>query len=120
MYHPVAIVTKNALVTRDRDLLAGLAREQCALVYVSLTTLDSALAGKLEPRASRPAHRLRAIRGGQCNVSDWGRRIKGDGIFAEQISALFEVAARRAGLNRGPPALSTAHFRRPGEQLNLF
>src|SRR3954463_6282511 len=59
---PVGIITKNFLVTRDLDLLAELARWQCVVVNVSVTTLDAELAGKLEPRAARPEHRLRAIR----------------------------------------------------------
>jgi DNA repair photolyase len=195
---PVAIITKNALITRDCDVLADLARDQCSVVYVSITTLDSDLAGRLEPRASRPAHRLRAvralaaagvpvgvmvapiipgltdhempailaaaaeagatsagytimrlpyavkeifarwlddhaptkkarvlcrvreIRGGSLNVSEWGRRMHGEGVFADQIRSLFDVAARRAGLNRERVTLSTAHFRRPGAQLELF
>ena len=197
--HPIGIVTKNALVTRDLDLLAELARHQCSAVNVSVTTLDADLCGKLEPRASRPAARLRAIRtladagipvgvmvapvipgltdhevpaildaaaqagatraayvllrlphtvkdvflawldthepgkkarivdrlhhlrGGKLNVSDWGARMKGEGIFADQLRDVFAVNARRAGLNRVPHALSTAAFRRPGgEQLSLF
>ena len=196
---PISIITKNALVTRDRDVLVDLARDNCAAVYVSVTTLDSDLAGKLEPRASRPAARLRAIRaltaagipvgvmtaplipglndhempailaaaaeagatragyvvlrlphavkeifhrwldehepgkksrvlarvrelrGGKLNVSEWGARMRGEGIFAEQIAALFAVAARRAGLNQERRPLSTAHFRRPGgQQLTLL
>lgn len=60
--NPVAIVTKSALVARDCDLLARLAAHGAVAVYVSLTTLDAGLAGRLEPRAARPAHRLRAIR----------------------------------------------------------
>ena len=60
--NPVGIVTKNALVSRDRDLLAELAHYQAAAVAISLTSLDSKLAGKLEPRASRPEARLRALR----------------------------------------------------------
>jgi DNA repair photolyase len=196
---PIAIITKSALITRDIDLLAELARFQCAAVYVSVTTLDADLAGKLEPRAARPEHRLRAIRllaaagipvgvmvapvipgltdhempsildaaaaagakragyvlmrlpfavkdvfqkwlddhapskkarildrvrvlrGGKLNVSEWGTRMRGEGIFADQLSDLFEVASRRAGFNPVRTALSTAHFRRPGgEQLTLF
>lgn len=196
--NPIAIITKSALVTRDRDVLDELARHDCAAVFVSVTSLDSDLAGKLEPRAARPAHRLRAIRelaaagipvgvmvapivpgltdhempaileaaaaagasqagytimrlpyavkdvflrwlddhapskkarilarvrevrGGRLNASDWGRRMHGDGIFAEQIRGLFAAAARRAGLNQGRLDLSTAHFRRPGgAQLTL-
>ncbi len=60
--NPVVIVTKNALVARDLDLLAELARHQAVAVYVSLTTLDPGLRSVLEPRASPPAARLEAIR----------------------------------------------------------
>lgn len=59
--NPVAIITKNALVTRDADLLAGLARHNAAAVYISVTSLDESLARRLEPRASRPAERLKAV-----------------------------------------------------------
>jgi len=197
--NPVGLISKNFLITRDRDLLAGLARWSCATATLTVTTLDAELAGKLEPRAARPEHRLRAIRlladagvpvgvnvapiipgltdhevpaildaaaaagathagytilrlpyavkdvflnwldthapakkarvlsrlrdlrGGELNVSTWGQRFSGDGIFAEQIASLFEIAARRAGLNRDRRNLSTAHFRRPGGvQLSLF
>jgi DNA repair photolyase len=59
--NPVSIVTKNFLVTRDVDLLAELARHRAARVFLSITTLDSGLTAKLEPRASGPAHRLAAI-----------------------------------------------------------
>lgn len=196
--NPIAIITKNALVTRDRDVLGELARHGGVAVFVSVTSLDSDLAGKLEPRAARPSHRLRAIRelaaagipvgvmvapivpgltdhempailaaaadagathagytilrlpyavkdifgrwlddhapskkarilsrvrevrGGSLKASDWGRRLHGEGIFAEQIRALFTVAARRAGLAQDRLNLSTAHFRRPGgAQLTL-
>src|SRR4051812_38566680 len=60
--HPIFIITKNALVTRDLDVLAELARFNCIGVHVSVTSLDADLAGRLEPRASRPQARLRAIR----------------------------------------------------------
>ena len=59
--NPVGIVTKSHLVTRDADLLAELARHQAAAVFLSVTTLDDALSGELEPRASRPARRLAAV-----------------------------------------------------------
>jgi len=196
--HPVFIITKNALVTRDLDVLARLARHDGVAVYVSLTTLDTALGGKLEPRAARPAARLQAIRelsaagipvgvlaapmipgltdhelpalldaaaeagarvarytslrlpfavkdvflrwlddhapgkkarvvdrlrqlnGGELYASDWNTRLTGQGLMAEQLRNLFEVSARRAGLNRISFRLATACFRRPGEQLTLF
>ncbi len=196
---PVGILTKNFLVTRDLDLLAELARWQCVVVNITITTLDADLANKLEPRAARPEHRLRAIRmladagvpvgvmaapvipgltdhelpailaaaadagarragyvvlrlphavkdvfiqwlddhepgkkervlsrirdlrGGKLYDATFGDRMRGQGIFAGQIRQMFEVATRRAGLNREEPPLSTAHFRRPGGvQLELL
>ena len=60
--HPVTIVTKSALVERDLDLLAPMAGESIATVVVSVTTLDSRLSSRMEPRASAPARRLEAIR----------------------------------------------------------
>lgn len=196
--HPIFIITKNALVTRDLDVLTELARYRCVAVHVSVTTLDTELGGKMEPRASRPQARLRAIRelsaagipvgvmvapvipgltdhevpailgaaaeagarragyvllrlphavkdvftrwlddhqpgkkarilgrvralrGGKLYDSAWGERGTGTGIFAEQLRAMFDVAARRAGLDQEHFELSTAHFRKPGEQLALF
>jgi DNA repair photolyase len=59
--HPVSIVTKSALVTRDLDLLAGMAKRGLAHVALSVTTLDHRLARKMEPRASTPKRRLAAI-----------------------------------------------------------
>jgi len=59
--HPVVIVTKGALVERDLDLLAPLAAQGLAAVYVSLTTLDPAMARTLEPRAAAPWRRLQAM-----------------------------------------------------------
>ncbi len=59
--NPVAVVTKNFLVTRDVEPLAELARHRAAAVLVSIPTLDSELARRLEPRASAPAKRLKAI-----------------------------------------------------------
>jgi DNA repair photolyase len=59
--HPVIVVTKNHLVTRDVDLLASLAEYRAVSVYVSVTTLDAALARTMEPRTSSPERRLEAI-----------------------------------------------------------
>jgi DNA repair photolyase len=60
--HPVAIVTKSDLVARDLDLLGPMAASRLACVLVSITTLDRALARRMEPRASTPERRLEAIR----------------------------------------------------------
>ena len=60
--HPVAIVTKSNLVTRDLDLLAPMAAKGLAKVALSVTTLDHRLARSMEPRAATPGRRLEAIR----------------------------------------------------------
>jgi DNA repair photolyase len=60
--NPVGIVTKNHMVTRDIDILADMAKRNLAEVFVSVTTLDKALARDMEPRASAPHRRLEAIR----------------------------------------------------------
>ncbi|HKB90153.1 MAG TPA: PA0069 family radical SAM protein [Opitutaceae bacterium] len=190
--NPVGIVTKNFLVTRDLDLLTQLNERGCASVTVTVTSLDSELSAKLEPRAALPAQRLRAIRmladagipvsvliapvvpgltdheisgileaaveagarragyvvlrlphsvkdvfgawldthvptkkervlsrvrelrNGALNVAEFGTRMRGEGIFAEQIRQLFTIQCRRLGLNRETSELSTANFRRPG------
>ena len=59
--NPVAVITKNHLITRDVDLLSGLAKLDAAMVCISVTTLDADLARVMEPRASAPAARLEAI-----------------------------------------------------------
>ncbi|QJD29619.1 PA0069 family radical SAM protein [Methylococcus geothermalis] len=59
--HPVTITTKSALIERDLDILGEMAAAGLANVQVSITTLDKALALKLEPRASAPHRRLLAV-----------------------------------------------------------
>jgi DNA repair photolyase len=59
--HPVAVVTKGALVERDIDILAGMAARGLAQVGVSLTTLDPDLSRRMEPRAPSPTRRLQMI-----------------------------------------------------------
>ena len=60
--HPVGIVTKSALVLRDLDILARMAKRDLVKVAISVTTLDSKLARVMEPRASTPPRRLEALR----------------------------------------------------------
>ena len=60
-HHPVAIITKHALVLRDLDLLAGMALEGLVSVAVSVTTLDTELKRVMEPRAASPQARLRTL-----------------------------------------------------------
>jgi DNA repair photolyase len=195
---PVAVITKSALVTRDLDLLAELAAHRAASVSLSITTLDAEIARRMEPRASHPRERLRALRelsragvpcgvmmapvvpaltdhevpdllsaaaeagaswaryivlrlpgavaglfeewlercfpdrrekvlarlrelrGGQLYDPRFGHRMRGEGVFAEQLRSLFALARRRAGLSDAAPELSIASFRPPGRQLGLF
>ena len=64
--------------------------------------------------------RIRSIRGGKLNDPRFGGRMRGQGVFAEQIRQMFHVARRKAGLSGDGPALSAAAFRRPpGHQLEL-
>lgn len=197
--NPVGIVTKNALVTRDIDVLQELARYNCVAVFISLTSLDADLRRVMEPRTASPRDRLdtihrlssagipvgvmtapiipglndheipqllkaaaeagartagyvvlrlpyqqkelfedwltrhfpdrkekvlnriRAIRGGKLYNAEFGKRMSGEGIFAEQIEQLFNVASHKYGFNRERVHLTTEHFRRPqGRQLELF
>jgi DNA repair photolyase len=189
--NPVAIITKNQLVTRDIDLLSQLATSNAVAVFLSVTTLDPELRRIMEPRTSPPAarlaalrtlsqsgirvgvlvapvipgltdheipailaaaaehgaksasyvnlrlpyavaplfeewlvqhfpdrkekvlNRIRSLRSGKLNDPRFGTRMTGEGLFAEQISQLFEVARRKAGLDEHGPDLSTSAFRRP-------
>jgi DNA repair photolyase len=60
--HPVGVITKSALITRDIDILKALAAQGLVKAAISLTTLDAKLARAMEPRAATPARRLDAIR----------------------------------------------------------
>ncbi len=198
---PIGIITKNALVLRDLDLLQNLAEDRLVHVFVSLTTLDSQLARTMEPRTSTPAARLRAIqklseakvpvgvmtapiipglndselpnllaaardhgamaagytlvrlpltvapvfeewlrrtqpsqaekilgriresRDGALNSTDFGARVKGSGLIAEQIQQMFRLFRGRLGLAKSLPEYNLACFRPPkpnNGQLWLF
>ena len=80
--HPLTIVTKSALVERDLDLLAPMAEKNLCAVFVSVTTLDSDLARRLEPRAAAPHRRLRTIQ------ALAGAGIPTGAMFAPAIPAL--------------------------------
>ncbi len=94
--NPIAIITKNHLVTRDRDILAQMAAWQGARVNVSITTLDRELARTLEPRASTPQRRLEAVR----QLSEAGIPVNVmvapiiPGLTDDEIPAILEAAAQ--------------------------
>lgn len=73
-------------------------------------------------RRDRVLGRIRDCRGGRLNDARFGHRMRGDGAYAKQISALYRTAARRHGLDQPLPALNASAFRRPlraGDQLVL-
>jgi DNA repair photolyase len=197
--NPVGIVTKSALVARDRDVLGELARFNASAVYISITTLDPELARNLEPRAATPTARLRALReltdagvptgvlvapiipglndheaptilqaaadagantagyvtlrlplgvkdiftawlerhypnrkervlgrlsearDGKLNDSRFGRRMRGEGNWADLFSTMFKLHRARVGMSDDGPEMSTEHFTngRP-KQATLF
>jgi DNA repair photolyase len=73
-------------------------------------------------RRSKVLGRIREMRGGKLNDARFGSRMRGEGVYAQHLRALFHAGCRRAGLSADWPELSVAAFRRPdtGEQLGLF
>lgn len=92
---PVTIITKNALVTRDLDLLREMAARNLVSVAISVTSLDAELARVMEPRTSAPAARLRTIR----KLTDAGVPVFAmtapiiPGLNDSEIPALLNAAA---------------------------
>lgn len=81
------------------------------------------LAEHYPDRQARVLNRIRETRDGRISDSQFGRRMRGTGVYAEQIATLFAVAARKHGLDRPVAPLATAAFRRPpavGEQMRLL
>jgi DNA repair photolyase len=73
-------------------------------------------------KKNKVLNRILSIRRGTLNSSEFYDRMKGEGIYAEQVRRIFEVACRKAGIEGNKFELSKENFRRPGtsEQLNLF
>jgi len=101
--HPFGIVTKSALVERDIDILAPMARDGLCNVYVSVNNLDHELSRRLEPRTSAPLRRLQAIR----RLSEAGIPVGvlvapvipflTDHQIEAVLEAVYEAGARSAG-----------------------
>lgn len=197
--HPMSVITKSHLITRDMDLLGPMGRDGLAVAFISLTTLDVDVARRMEPRAASPQRRLdaiaqlaaagvpvgvmmapvvpgltdheilpllkaareagaayagylplrlpygvkdlfddwlarhfpdrrdkvlnrvRHIRGGKLNDSNFHTRMRGEGIYAEQMRKTFRVAHQRFGYG-SPPPVRTDLFRRPmrSGQMSLW
>src|SRR5437588_277025 len=115
--HPVGIVTKSALVTRDIDILQRMAKRNLAKVAISVTTLDPKLARTMEPRASTPPKRLEALR----QLSAAG--IPATVMVAPVIPALNDSEIERildAAAHAGVKEASYVLLRLPLEVRDLF
>lgn len=115
--NPVAIITKNHLVTRDGDILEEMARLNLVRVTLSITTLQSDLVGVMEPRTSRPERRLQAIE----DLSSKGIPVSVNvapvipGLTDEEMPAILKAAAERGATNA-----SYIIVRLPGPVRELF
>jgi DNA repair photolyase len=115
--HPVTLVTKSALVERDLDLLAPMARNNLVKVYVSIGTLDRELARKLEPRAASPQRRLDVLK----NLSDSG--VPCGVMVAALIPALNDNTLEHvleAAAQAGAQEAAYVIMRLPNELKDLF
>jgi DNA repair photolyase len=115
--HPVGIVTKSHLVTRDIDILARMARRNLVRVGVSVTTMDAKLARLMEPRAPTPVRRLEALR----ELSEAG--IPTTIMAAPIIPAINDAEIERildAGAACGAEAAGYVLLRLPLEVRDLF
>ncbi len=115
--HPVGITTKGAMIERDLDLLADLARDRLVGVGVTLTTLDPALKRTLEPRASSPQARLRVIR----QLSEAGVPVRV--MFSPVIPCVNDAELEQvleAAAEAGASAASYVLLRLPYELKELF
>ena len=96
---------------------AGAMWAGCTILRLPLTVapvfeqwLEQHFPGKKE----KVLNRIRSMRGGKLNDPRFGSRMRGEGIFADQISQMFQVARRKVGIPENGPELSTASFRKPG------
>lgn len=113
----VVLITKNHLITRDIDLLSELAKWQAGAALISITTLDSALASAMEPRASSPRMRLAAIRALHDAGIAAGVSVAPiiPGLNDHEIPAILE-AAREAGAQFATYSI----VRLPGSVADVF
>jgi len=115
--NPVSIVTKNALVVRDADILEAMARMDLVHVMLSVTSLDEDLIRVMEPRASSAALRLQAIGELSARGIPVGVNVAPviPGLTDEEIPAILSAAA-----GRGARAASYILVRLPGSVERLF
>ncbi len=121
-----------ALTDHELESILGAARDAGAVAasrIVLRLPLEVAplfrewLAEHYPDRAARVMARVRELHGGRDYDPEWGKRMRGEGTFAELLDRRFEIACRRLGYARDLPPLRTDLFRVPpraGDQLSLF
>ena len=115
--HPLVIITKNYLVTRDIDLLSELAEVNAVRVVLSITSLDPAITNTMEPRTSRPRKRLQAVR----ELSNAGISVQVNiapvipGLTDDEIVPIMEASAEA-----GAKSVSLVNLRLPYGVKDLF
>ena len=115
--HPVTMVTKSALIERDLDILAPMARQNLVKVFVSIGTLERELARKLEPRAASPQRRLDVVR----NLNEKG--VPCGVMVAALIPALNDKTMEHvleAAAGAGAREAAYVIMRLPNELKDLF
>jgi len=115
--HPLTIITKNAMVERDLDLLAPMAKQNLVQVFFSVTSMDNLLSSKMEPRASAPHRRIAAIR----RLHEAGVPV---GVFVAPIIPMINdrdlEAVLEAAREAGASSASYTIVRLPHELKDLF
>ncbi|MBF9060184.1 PA0069 family radical SAM protein [Rhodobacterales bacterium HKCCSP123] len=115
--HPVGVVTKGSLVTRDADILGEMGQAGLARVGISVTTLDADLGRSMEPRCPGPAQRLRMIEAlakAGCPVRVMAAPLV-PGLTDHELEAIL-----KAGRDAGAVAASTIPLRLPREVAGLW
>jgi len=109
--HPVSIVTKSAGVQRDADILGRMAAKNLARVYLSITTLNPALARAMEPRAASPARRLAAITGLRAAGIPAGVLASPmiPGLNDAELESILDAAAKAGATSAGSLLLRLPH-----------
>ena len=110
-----------SIVEAARDCGAQFACHEILRLPLAVAPLfEQWLTAHFQQRKEKILNRIRALRGGKLNDARFGVRMRGEGLFAEQISRMFHIVCRRAGLAEDGPDLSAAAFRRSaGNQLEL-
>ena len=106
-----AIGARRRQSRRDVFRLRRIALAVCGEVVIR----GVARADTIPRRKNKILNRVREIRGGKLNDPNFKSRMRGEGIYAEQMAELFQLARKKSGITERWPKFTTEHFRRPGK-----